>query len=558
MLLAAYCFQCLAQITVAGKHVACDWGRGVLLTSVSEQVFGRDYEAIVNYDESIVSLTIGGELVARNQPVIFRHVDADATYPLVAQFASGNTASAQLQFSYLPVMDFSGILDKEQYTTVTVRLAQPDGPDLVSLAQARYRGGITNTSTFSKRGIHLKFIFSDSTKRDVKLFGLRSDNSWILDGGASDVFRVRNRVACDLWNDMATKPYYAAQEPTALSASRGQLIELVRDGSYKGIYNMCEALDRKQMRLKKTDEHGIQHGMLWKAANRTPVTLMEQTAPYDNSQLEWDAFETKYPDSTACYEPLHQLVSLTAQGSDEEFAQFIGQHLDLPVIVDHYIFLQTLLAFDNQGKNIYWACYDVQQSGMITPAVWDLDATFGQDWNIDDMHSSRVNPRVDLFKDMKNQHRFLERLIGLDVNGFNETTRRRYQTLRSSWLSTASLQQRFHRYAELMGGCGATRREEARAAEGNPLNVPIDFEAELNYIDQWIERHMRFLDCHVFNIVPDLDDNDLLDVADVNLLIDMVLGKAAVTLQADINGDGQVDVTDVNLLIDKLLGKTEQ
>ena len=58
----------------------------------------------------------------------------------------------------------------------------------------------------------------------------------------------------------------------------------------------------------------------------------------------------------------------------------------------------------------------------------------------------------------------------------------------------------------------------------------------------------------------DLNGDDLVDVTDVSLLIDLVLGKE-VTLAdgaiADLNGDGLTDVTDVSLLIDLVLGKTE-
>lgn len=54
----------------------------------------------------------------------------------------------------------------------------------------------------------------------------------------------------------------------------------------------------------------------------------------------------------------------------------------------------------------------------------------------------------------------------------------------------------------------------------------------------------------------DLNSDGLVDVSDVNICIDMVLGKQAQNLNiADLNGDGQVDVSDVSALIDLVLGK---
>ena len=57
----------------------------------------------------------------------------------------------------------------------------------------------------------------------------------------------------------------------------------------------------------------------------------------------------------------------------------------------------------------------------------------------------------------------------------------------------------------------------------------------------------------------DLNGDGLVDVTDVSILIDLVLGKTSPDLspqaQPDLNGDGLVDVTDVSTLIDIVLGK---
>lgn len=53
----------------------------------------------------------------------------------------------------------------------------------------------------------------------------------------------------------------------------------------------------------------------------------------------------------------------------------------------------------------------------------------------------------------------------------------------------------------------------------------------------------------------DLNGDGKADVADVNIMIDMVLGKQAPVNAADLNNNGVVDVSDVNLLIDIVLGK---
>ena len=62
---------------------------------------------------------------------------------------------------------------------------------------------------------------------------------------------------------------------------------------------------------------------------------------------------------------------------------------------------------------------------------------------------------------------------------------------------------------------------------------------------------------NVSNVVirGDINGDDMVDVADVNGVINMMLGKAEQTNAGDINGDGQIDVADVNAVINLMLGK---
>ncbi len=55
--------------------------------------------------------------------------------------------------------------------------------------------------------------------------------------------------------------------------------------------------------------------------------------------------------------------------------------------------------------------------------------------------------------------------------------------------------------------------------------------------------------------VGDVNGDGQVDIADVNGLIDMMLGKAQPSAAADLTGDGQVDIADVNMAIDIMLGK---
>jgi hypothetical protein len=53
--------------------------------------------------------------------------------------------------------------------------------------------------------------------------------------------------------------------------------------------------------------------------------------------------------------------------------------------------------------------------------------------------------------------------------------------------------------------------------------------------------------------LTDVNCDNLTDIADVNQVINVMLGKSAEA--ADVNGDGQVDIADVNAIINAMLGK---
>ena len=56
-------------------------------------------------------------------------------------------------------------------------------------------------------------------------------------------------------------------------------------------------------------------------------------------------------------------------------------------------------------------------------------------------------------------------------------------------------------------------------------------------------------------VTGDLDGNGTVDVDDLNMVINMMLGKADKTAAADTNNDGAVDVDDMNNIINIMLGK---
>ena len=56
-------------------------------------------------------------------------------------------------------------------------------------------------------------------------------------------------------------------------------------------------------------------------------------------------------------------------------------------------------------------------------------------------------------------------------------------------------------------------------------------------------------------VTGDVTGDGQVDIADVNAVINMMLGKAETTAAGDVAGDGNIDIADVNAVINIMLGK---
>lgn len=405
-----------------------------------------------------------------------------------------------INFTFLPILKLEGDFGYE-YTEGKVTLIMPDGTINNEMrARVKWRGGTTNTPNKHKRNYSIKFIGDDGKKQDRKFFGLRSDNHWILDAGQADLSRIRNRVATDIWNDFATKPYYIGQEPKAKTGTRGQFVEVFLGDEYRGIYCMTENIDRSQMKLKKYTDNGdgtqTIHGQLWKCGNFT-FTGFWSYGDYDNTSETWGGFETKYPDiddiNPTDYSLIYDAVRFASESSAEDFTAHVAEYFDIPVLSDYIIFCNLLVAIDNWGgKNMFWACYDRDIDKKLTLAVWDMDATTGS------APSPGVMDRLELSDpcvDFSHNINIVNRLDTLNVDNFREKMLERYKEVRQTYFTEEAFTKRYSDYMDMLAKAGAYDREAARwSGDTDIAGATIDYESERAYIIDWISKRLPSCD----------------------------------------------------------------
>lgn len=476
-----------AQISIDHRQAAFDSLTNLFLVTIPRSSFGNDVGMTVSTDKNISLCFIDNDMVNNNFHT-FKHIEAGKNYHVRLIHNDGNITSANLYFTFLPIITLKGHFGYN-YSEATFSIDDPDTPYTDSIpARIKWRGGSTNLPNKHKRNYKVKF------DEDHRFFALRNDNKWLLDAGQPDVFRLRNYIATELWNDFAAKPYYADREPKARSGIRGQVAEMFVNHEYVGIYVLTEAMDRKQMKLKKY-EPATQaiHGCLWKAQGYGASTMYSVTDNYDNQSPTWDSFEMKYPDlddiDTIDYSTLYNAINFVVNSTDDDFLSHVDDYFDMPVMTDYYIFLNVLNALDNRGKNTYWAVYDKQTDKKLTLAVWDLDCTVGQRWATK-YDESYDKPELILGDGIN----LFARLMKLNDSHFDSDVCRRYIQLNKDILSADSLKNRYIKYYDLLTASGAAQRETFKWSYDDDVdNEEINFDKEIDYICRWIDTHMECL-----------------------------------------------------------------
>ena len=491
-----------AQFKINGKSVVYDKLSNSYMTSIPEEMFGKDYAAIITLDTDSAWNNLSIENTKIENSFVFKEIEGNKEYTLKAKKGQQDI-NTKITFTFLPIINLKGTFDYN-YSNGKLSLLTPEETEpTTTLLKAKWRGGSTNTVDKHKRNYKIKTLNEKGKKQEISLLGMREDNNWILDAGQVDLFRLRNRIATEIWNEFASKPYYALKEPKAKSGVAGKVVEVILNNEYRGIYSLTEAMDRKELKLKKYDDINQEfHGLLWKVSSWDKAQFQDIAEDYDNTKETWHAFETKYPDfedvNPTDYSPLYNAINFVVNSNDETFKKEIAEYFDIPVLIDYQIFLEVLKPIDNCGKNMYWGIYDVARDKKLTLAIWDLDASVGQDWHCSaPLHPDYVSPDTEL--GIKEAFNLYTRLSTLNVDNYNQKVSDRYHELRKTYFSEENLISKYQGYYNMLVKSGAANREETKWSEDSDIGgYPLNFKEEIEYIKNWITKRLNYLDTTQF------------------------------------------------------------
>ncbi len=225
-------------------------------------------------------------------------------------------------------------------------------------AEGKLRGA--SSLDYPKKSYILKFDGERFSDPDAD-GGFMHKGHVILTSTFDDNSYLRQLLAFELWSRL---------DPTIPVQSYMAVVYM--DGTYFGLYTVTDHIDGDLMRASGLSEEGN----LYKAINHDANFRLTNADGNDKSTLH-DGYEKKEGTPPGDFGDLDDLVNFVATASDQEFADEIGQRVELADYEKWLITASYTRADDSAGKNSYHY-HDATRAWRVAP--WDFNASFGQDW----------------------------------------------------------------------------------------------------------------------------------------------------------------------------------
>lgn len=350
--------------------------------------------------------------------------------------------------------------------------------------KGRIRG---NTSlAFPKHSYTLTFA-GDAPFEDPLLGeGFPARRKLVLISPFNDNSYMRSRLAFTLWNRMS---------PDHLQVKTGSAL-LYLNGKYWGLYTAADHVGRELLAAQGLDPAGELFKAISPDANFSPHTA--EGSPKASLAA---GFEKKAGEPSAGREAYASILAFTEFVTEADAERFRAERASWmePRDYEDWWILATLAhTSDSVSKNAYH--YRAPGAGGRWRFIpWDLDASFGQEWN-----TRRSAP--ERFSDFADRNLLFARMLAASATA--EPMRERYRALLRGELGLQEVLGLIERYARELGP--AARRDEARWGEAYRgfwrWRSRTDFtthEEELEYLRQWVRARWHLLERRLHEPVPE-------------------------------------------------------
>ena len=356
---------------------------------------------------------------------------------------------------------------------------------------------------FPKKNYSLKFDQSIELKE-----GWGAHKSYVIKADWVDFSQMRNELGAKIWGQIR-RTRIVADRDTLVDGSDSQLVNasgdtfagettqafaslnfgsidaypifVVINGMYWGLYSMTVPKDDWIANMGNGD-----HEAMISAEAHGPVTgFKQEIMPDASGNLNGEDFAIEYvtdeDDQAWVTQKLNAAIDacLAHYDDDPTYVTEISKHIDLDSAIDYYIFSALTANLDGTTKNFLLNCW--HQADPWHFAAYDMDATFGNNWDGKRIFASSHQPD---FEGFKTNSRLMEVIYKHD----KQVLISRYQELRKGPLSESNLHDTISDYAIKIPK--AAYDYEAKRWPSRPGTALNDAQQILS----WIDQRLTFLD----------------------------------------------------------------
>lgn len=316
------------------------------------------------------------------------------------------------------------------------------------------------------------------------------NNKFVLKADYNDILHARNVVCGKLWgkmiqtrNNYSTIPAELKKSPNH-GAVDGFPVKVYINGTYHGLYCFNVPKDEWMFGM---DQNNSNHVVLQAEANDTALYGESDlgTAPSENPcnfNASWDGKDGQYwsyevgDNALESWNNLYKNIYVTPNINE------LKKYLDIPSVIDYYIFQYIIYGVDGLARNMMLLTYD-KTKWYVSP--YDMDNTFG-------LISGRAI--YDGIGDKLGSGYYLNQNSALwsnVINSIQEEVKTRYVELRNSILSFSSIMGEFEKFINIYG-------EDIYIQDLiNYPNIPLVTQNNINYLRAFVKERLEIVDNYI-------------------------------------------------------------
>lgn len=268
-------------------------------------------------------------------------------------------------------------------------LTDIDNPDYLNYdgkIMIEFRGSTSQALPKKPYGFSTKMA-DNTTNNNVSLLGMPDENDWILNALAFDESMIRDVLSYDLSRNLGNY------------TPRGQYVEVIENGDYKGVYVLMEKIKRDSKRVNvlnmSPDDNAFPNltgGYIVKSDKTTGGDFVAWQMPGPTENAHFIYFLPKpavitSPQSQYIQSQFNNLAFLTSP-ANASIEDGYPAHIDMPSFIDFMLVAEISSNVDAYRLSTY---YHKDRNGKLRAGpIWDYNLTFGNDlffWGYDRSHT---------------------------------------------------------------------------------------------------------------------------------------------------------------------------